>query len=354
MEAADWIAPIVGCLGGIVLGLAARIGRFCSLGAIEDATFGAGMTRLSTWGLAMAVAILGTSVLDLFDVLRLDELFYLSRPALIGSTIFGGLSFGLGMALVGTCAFGSLARLGGGDLSGLIVALIVGMTGYIASSGAIGVLRAVYLPVSEAELHQSGIAHAIANAFNLSPPVVAILIGGALLAIMVILLRSDKSAMFWGGVVGLVIVSGWAATAWHSETNFGETGINSHSYVRPIGDSMIYAMISSGATFSFAVASVIGVVIGATFGALAKKEFRWEACDDARTLKRQIVGASLMGVGGVFSLGCTVGQGLSAASVLAVSAPVAILSIMIGAWLGLQWMVHGSVLESVRSLIQPR
>ena len=34
--------------------------------------------------------------------------------------------FGSGMSLVGTCAFGALARAGGGDLRGLVMALTSG------------------------------------------------------------------------------------------------------------------------------------------------------------------------------------------------------------------------------------
>jgi len=228
------------------------------------------------------------------------------------------------------------------------------MTSYIASSGAIGVLRDAYLSGSASDASQSGIGHAIGDAINLPSHLVAIGIGGAVFAFLVFRLRADKSAIFWGAMVGLVIVSGWAATAWQYDASFGETAIRSHSYVRPIGDSMIYIMISSGASFSFGVASVVGVLVGAAIGAVVKKEFRWEACDDARTLKRQIVGAGLMGIGGVFSLGCTVGQGLSAASVLSVSAPIAVLSMILGAWMGLQWLVHGSVWASMRGVLRQR
>lgn len=100
-------------------------------------------------------------------------------------------------------------------------------------------------------------------------------------------------------------------------------------------------MTSSGGGLSFAVGSVLGVLTGAFLGSLIKGHFRWEACDDPRELRRQILGGFLMGTGGVVALGCTVGQGISAFPTLAVSAPVVTLSIIAGAAIGLRQLVVG-------------
>ncbi len=85
------------------------------------------------------------------------------------------------------------------------------------------------------------------------------------------------------------------------------------------------------------------MLAGAALGSIAKGEFRWEACDDARELRRQMLGAVLMGVGGMLAIGCTIGQGLSAMSLLAVGAPVTVLCILAGARLGLMLLVEGIV-----------
>jgi len=53
-------AALIGLLGGIALGLAARIGRFCTLGAIEDALYADDTNRLRMWGVALGIAIIGT------------------------------------------------------------------------------------------------------------------------------------------------------------------------------------------------------------------------------------------------------------------------------------------------------
>ena len=48
---------LVGVFGGILLGLAARLGRFCTLGAIEDLLYGGSSVRMRMWGIAIGVAV---------------------------------------------------------------------------------------------------------------------------------------------------------------------------------------------------------------------------------------------------------------------------------------------------------
>ena len=102
-------------------------------------------------------------------------------------------------------------------------------------------------------------------------------------------------------------------------------------------------MTSTGTPISFGVGATLGVICGAFFGALWKREFRWEASDDSREARRQILGAFLMGTGGMYALGCTIGQGLTAVSALALSAPIALAAIWLGAWIGLTYLIEGSL-----------
>ncbi len=57
-------------------------------------------------------------------------------------------------------------------------------------------------------------------------------------------------------------------------------------------------------------------------GSYSKGHFRWEACEDPRELRRQILGAAIMGLGAILAVGCSVGQGISAFSLLAFSARI--------------------------------
>ena len=100
-------------------------------------------------------------------------------------------------------------------------------------------------------------------------------------------------------------------------------------------------MYGSAINLKFGIGAVLGVLIGAFIGSLIKGHFRWEACEDPRELKRQILGASIMGVGAVISLGCSVGQGLTAFSTLSYSSPMTVLCIFLGARIGLFQLIEG-------------
>ena len=144
-----------------------------------------------------------------------------------------------------------------------------------------------------------------------------------------------------GPLVGLSVVIGWAGTQWIADNGFDGLQVDSHTFAAPIGETILWGMTASGQTLSFGIGSVAGVWIGAFIGSLIKGHFRWEACEDPRELRRQIIGASLMGVGAVLAMGCSIGQGLSAMSVLAWSAPIALGSMLLGAYIGLRQLIAG-------------
>jgi hypothetical protein len=109
-------------------------------------------------------------------------------------------------------------------------------------------------------------------------------------------------------------------------------------------------MLMSGLDLSFGIATVGGVLIGAHLAARLKDEVRLEGFDGDREMTRHLGGAALMGVGGVFALGCTIGQGMSAMSTLALSAPLSVASIFTGAAFGLRYLEEGSVQGALRVL----
>ncbi|MEL7098859.1 MAG: YeeE/YedE family protein [Pseudomonadota bacterium] len=335
-------AALIGLLGGIALGLAARIGRFCTLGAIEDVLYGSDDRRLRMWGVAIGVAIVGVHLTMSTGQFDSTQTAYLDRVWNPAATIVGGLLFGYGMALSGNCGYGALARLGGGDLRSFVIVIVMGLSAYVVMSGPLAYARVWLFPVVEGASAPQGLTQAL-GAFGVSPLTVGVLCGGAVLAAALssAAMRRSFKHIFWGAVVGLAVVSGWVGTYWVTTTGFEAELIETHSFVAPIGDTIFYAMTASGTALSFSVGSVVGVVLGAMIGSWSKGHFRWEACEDPRELRRQIIGASLMGPGAILAVGCSVGQGISAFSTLAYSAPVAFVAIFAGATLGLRQLITG-------------
>ena len=111
-----------GLFGGILLGLAARLGRFCTLGAIEDYLYGGSDIRLRMWGLAIGLAVIGSFGALALGLVEIEKSFYLRSWQPLAS-VAGGLVFGYGMAMAGNCGYGALARLGGGDLRAFVIVM---------------------------------------------------------------------------------------------------------------------------------------------------------------------------------------------------------------------------------------
>ena len=336
-------AALIGLIGGIVLGLAARIGRFCTLGAIEDLLYSSDDRRMRMWGIAIGVAIIGTHIAIGAGAMDSSQTAYLSRVWNPLATVVGGLLFGYGMALSGNCGYGALARLGGGDMRSFIIVIVMGLSAYVVMSGPLAHARVWLFPVDENPTLPQGFAEMAQSRFGLPQAATGIGIGAALLVVSLLSapMRKSPSHVIWGAVVGLAITSGWLGTHWVATAGFESEPIETHTFAAPIGDTIFYAMTASGNALSFSVGSVLGVVIGAVMGSWSKGHFRWEACEDPRELRRQIAGAALMGPGAILAVGCSVGQGISAFSVLAYSAPLTFMAIFAGAALGLKQLISG-------------
>ena len=81
---------------------------------------------------------------------------------------------------------------------------------------------------------------------------------------------------------------------------------------------------------TFGIAGVLGMMVGSMGIALATRTFRWEGFASVEDLANHIVGGILMGFGGVTALGCTIGQGLTGISTLAVGSMLALAAIIAG------------------------
>lgn len=351
MDTLIWL-PAAGLAAGLVLGYAARRAHFCTLSALERHWYAGDSNGLRTWVLAAALAIVFTQSLAAFGLAPIDQSFYLTPSFGWLGAILGGLMFGVGMALVGTCGFGALIRLGGGSLRGLIVLVVLGVSALAAQRGMLAPLRESVVEgtaIRFAAPDQSiGSLASWLVGYDLSL-VAAIAIPAALLAWIFKDpdYRTKHKSMIAAAAIAAAIAFGWVATGLIAQSSFLPVQIESTSYVAPVGDIiMAIAVYTGGALPDYGAGVIIGTVLGAAFAAWRGQDLHWEACDDARELGRHIAGATLMGVGGIMALGCTIGQGISAASTLAVSAPVVMLSIAAGARLGLAYLIEGSALQA--------
>jgi len=350
-----WLVPFAGLLIGMIIGYAARNNHFCTLNALERLWYAGDSSGVRSWVLAAAIALLCTVIAQMFGVVDLSDSFYLSEPVPVAGAIVGGFMFGVGMALVGTCGFGAIVRLGGGNLRSLVVLAGIGLAAIAAARGVTAHLDRWLIEPFALDLTWLGAA-APGTPFVVSQGMSLVGGFGLFLAIFTIGwclkpadFRKDFGKIKVGVIIGVGVVAGWLVTGTASVTSFEPFQIEAGSFVAPVGDTILQLITVTGAMPDYGVGLVVGVFVGAAFAAWRADDLRWEACDDARELGRHLLGAFLMGTGGVMALGCTIGQGVSAVSMMAASVPLAMGSMVLGARVGLSLLVEGSAFAFLRS-----
>jgi uncharacterized membrane protein YedE/YeeE len=261
-------------------------------------------------------------------------------------TAFGGLLFGLGMAFSGNCGFGALARLGGGDLRSFVIVLVMGVSAYVTLGGPLSPLRIWLVELLSVQPTTASFSALLSSSTGMPASYIGLLLGAGVFGFSVWnrAFWEEKGNVIWGALVGLSVASGWIGTHLIAQVGFSGLRPVSHGFTAPVGSTILYFMTSSGQTLNFGIGSVCGVWAGALTGSLMKGHFRLEACEDPRELQRQITGAVMMGIGGVLAVGCSVGQGISAMALLSINAPLALSSIFIGAYFGLNHLISGRLI----------
>lgn len=334
-----------------LFGAAAAKTNFCTMGAVSDVVNIGDWARMRMWLLAIAIAIAGTSALQLAGQIDISKSIYVAPNFLWMSQIIGGLLFGVGMTLASGCGSKNLVRLGGGNLKSFVVFLVLGVTAYMTMRGVLGVFRvtvldSVLVRFSTAQDLPSLFASALGTSRPATLAVASVIVVVGLLA-FVFASRTFRTFdnILGGVVVGLVIVGGWYLSGhvgYLAEdpntleekflaTNSGR--MESLSLIAPQAYLLELLMLWSDRSrvMTFGIAIAIGIVAGSLAYALATRSFRLESFRDADDLLAHIGGAALMGFGGVLALGCTIGQGLSGVSTLSLGSFLVFFCIVTGA-----------------------
>ena len=346
-----------------VFGLIANKSNFCTMGAISDVVNMGHWGRVRMWLLAIAVAIAGTGALALSGQVDLATA-AVQRPVLNWlSLALGGLIFGVGMTIAGGCANKNLVRLGGGSLRSLVVLVFMAIASYMTLKGLFGQWRATLLDPVNLDLGARGwtdqsLGSALSRLFGMAPRTAALAALAVIVLVLLVFVFKDRrfraNSLQWlgGTVLGLVVVAGWYLTGHIGygenpetlETVYHATNsrtLESLSFVGPAAYGLELLMLWTDKSLhvSFGIASVIGVVLGSLAMALISGNFRWEGFASLADLRTQLLGAVLMGFGGVTAMGCTIGQGLSGISTLAIGSFIAVAGIVLGSMAMLKLML---------------
>jgi uncharacterized membrane protein YedE/YeeE len=334
--------------------------HFCTMGAISDWVLMGDTTRAKQWVLAVAVAVLGFGLMAWRGWINPLNTIYANSQLTWLSLLSGGVLFGVGMVLGSGCASKSLIRLGGGNLKSLVVLMAMGISALATLRGLTAVWRVnsidqVTVGTGPGPFMGQWLAAASGWALPLAWLTAACVFSGVLF----LWVFRDRHLMTWPSIVsgagtGALVVALWWVSGVlgfvpeHPETLeavFLATAsgrMESMSFTAPVAywwDSLMY--FSDGSKrLTLGMAVVAGLLMGAFGSARLQGTFRWEGFTQTSDLGMHLLGGTLMGMGGVLAMGCTVGQGLSGLSTLSLGSFIAVLGIVSGAFLGLQWQLR--------------
>ncbi len=358
------ISHLPGLVAWLAFGLAFVFGavankvNFCTMGSIADIVNFGDWRRMRMWVLAIAVAMAGTAVLVATEAIDTAKTIYTGVQISWVSLLVGGFCFGFGMTLGSGCGSKTLIRIGGGNLKSLIVMVFLAISAYMTLKGLFGVWRVTALDVFRIDFA------AIAGAQLSTIPALlgsprSLLVPLVVTAVLLVFVLANKDfratpEMIAGGIViGAVIIAGWYVSGHLGyvaedpntlEEKFYATNtgrMESFSFVAPMAYLLELLMFWSDTSkiVTFGIAGALGMIAGSAAVAIATRSFRWEGFTTAEDLVNHVVGGILMGFGGVTALGCTIGQGLTGVSTLAVGSILALVSIIIGCVVAIKYQV---------------
>ena len=356
-----------------VFGAVAYRVSFCTMGAITDIVNFGDWRRMRMWLLAIAVAIAGTAALQSAGLIDTAKTIYTNGKVPWVSHLIGGFLFGFGMTLASGCGSKTLIRAGAGNLKSVIVLMFLAAAAYMTLKGVFAPWRANGLDAirwdlgaTTSDLPALAMSAGIGAAARLWMPIVVAL---ALAAFIFANrdFRTTPELIVGGLVIGAVIVGGWYVSGHLGylpedpqtlEEKFVATDsgrMESYSFVAPTAYllELLLLWTDQSRLLTFGIAGVLGMLAGSAAVALTTRTFRWEGFASVEDIGNHVVGAILMGFGGVAALGCTIGQGLTGISTLAVGSILTLGAIIVGSVMAVKYQMWRIERTEARAVAAP-
>lgn len=339
-SSAQFVIP-AGLVIGLIYGAVGLLSGFCLMSSMRGWLAQGDGRLVRTYALAMAVAIAVSQLLAGNGTVDLGKSIYL-QPSFSAPVLFlGGLLFGYGMVLSNGCGSRALVLLGRGNLRSFVVVIVLAIAAQMTLKGLIAPARIALVQASQTTLSANSLP-SLLSMFGLAEPFARALAAALIVVALVVFafahpaFRRSPGQIAAGIIVGLLVAAAWFVTGYLGADDFNPVAVTSLTFIAPIADSVQYAMLSTGLTLNFGIATVAGVFGGSLVTALATGRFKLESYSSPRHMLRSGSGAALMGIGGVMAFGCSIGQGLTGMSTLALGSFVALAGILLGTTAGLR------------------
>jgi len=357
---------------GFILGYVVNKTNFCTMGAVSDLVNIGDSSRFKAWLLAIATAIIGVTLLEYMSIVDIDE----SRIPYRNSVFFwpryiiGGIMFGIGMTLASGCGNKILIRIGGGNIKSIFVLIVAGLMALLMTrTDFYGLLFHSWMNPISPDLAKLGISdQSIQTMFSSitgiesNNMIITILVPAIISILLLKYIFSSYSKLssdniLSGIVVGLVVTFAWLISGgelgqvWIENNDFLDTpypsvGVQSFTFINPMGELLIYSSsVFDSFYLTFGVTALISTIFGSFIYALISNNLRLEWFANKHDFYRHLLGAVLIGIGGVLSLGCTIGQGVTGVSTLALGSIITLISIIFGASLMMKIEYYRAVYE---------
>ncbi len=362
----------------VLFGAISNASNFCTMGAVSDWVNMGDHNRMRAWVLAMATALLGVLAMEYLGVVEMgltssnDSASPPYRAPLFNwpRYLLGGLLFGIGMTLASGCGSKTMVRLGGGNGKSLVVLIALAGASWLMIFTSFDhwvFLRwmeplAIDLASRGADSQEAGAVLAMLLGSDSGD---ALHLGiGALLAALLLYwvlrsadFRGEGLLLFAGLAIGAMVAGLWYLTAGPGglelleELDFADqrpyaTGAQSFTFIAPTAHGAQYLLEGfSPGYLTLSLMLLLGTFAGSLLYALLSRSFRFEWFRDVGDFANHVIGGLLMGIGGVLGLGCTVGQGISGVSTLALGSILTVLAIMLGAALAMKYRYYRLLYE---------
>ena len=360
-------------LAAVVMGVAISRTNFCTMGAVSDWVNLRDFGRLGAWMLAIVVTMLSVSILEVSSVFELDG----SRPPYRSPTfawlryLLGGLMFGVGMTLAGGCVSKNLVRFGGGNLKSFVTLIFAAICAYLMTKTVFfeiafyNWIHPLSIDLSPLDIQNQDIGSIMAALIPSIDAGVFHTITAIVVSVLVVWfilktrgIRNNLTNISAGLIIGGAVTVGWYLTAgpvgieWVEAAEFVDNppvgvGVQSFTFVNPLGEfiSLFFDLGNISILVTAGMLAAVGLVAGSFADALVSRQFRLSWFASFRDFVVNAVGGILMGIGGVLALGCTIGQGISGLSTLAVGSIIVLVAIIFSSVVTLKVQYYRLVYE---------
>ena len=372
----------------VILGAVVNKTNFCTMGAVSDWVNIGDTGRMRAWIFSMAVALIGVTIFEAMEVMTVDSTFppYRSNQLIWAENILGGLLFGIGMTLASGCGNKTLIRIGAGNLKSIFVLMVIALISYYMLNPFPGTDKTLFSEIFYSWIrpmavdlgHGQDLGSIVAGKESGAGAntIIGVVLGLAFIvyAFKSTDFRESFDNILGGLVVGLCVVAAWyisgviqinvdgevhslrsfvenwdfvAESGEGKPASFAPLSSQSYTFINPIGQT--YGYLKSGLEYSsltFGVMAVFGVITGSFLWSIVTKGFRFEWFASGKDFGAHLICSILMGFGGVLALGCTVGQGITGVSTLALGSFLAVISIIFGCALTMKIQYYKMVYEA--------